>query len=588
VRRGLPSITVSLLLITALFVGLDLSFDIIPNVSSGLIEVDDSGGKDHLTIQEGVDAAQPGDTVLVYAGMYDEDVVIDKTINLTGEDRDNTIINASNTGIWIENIHHVNITGFTIINGSSRGIRLMNSNNSLIENNRVELNLYGIKIMDSNNTIVRNNIASNNSNYHGIYLARSTNITVKNNICYGNKGNGILIFDNSNYNHIIGNNCSYNEDGIRIDSGENINYFEQNILDSNIRYGIWDASDGGNVFKNITIKNSETGILISIWAKNDIIINSTIENSINEDIYNAVLNEFFTSINTTFNKSKVTYNFDTSKLEVQWYLNINIIDYLGNPIPNAKVKIEDNINGIYNQLLTTDINGQIKWLTITEYVEQDTDGNTIGEKTYFSPHKIIAWNETLVGYAQSFMNESKTITIVLYNGTLLDIEPGWNLISLPRPQSDTNLQTVLQPVENQYNAAQWYNVTNTNDPWKHHHVSKPSNLNDLKKINHTMGFWLYIADPAGTTLVVIGDELTFNQNISIYPGWNLVGFPSKINKTRDVGLGTLNFGSDIDSIWTYNSTIDKWIELIDVMDYFEVGKGYWIHSRVTKVWNVPL
>jgi hypothetical protein len=284
----------------------------------------------------------------------------------------------------------------------------------------------------------------------------------------------------------------------------------------------------------------------------------------------------------------VTYNFDTSKLEVQWYLNINIIDYLGNPIPNAKVKIEDNINGIYNQLLTTDINGQIKWLTITEYVEQDTDGNTIGEKTYFSPHKIIAWNETLVGYAQSFMNESKTITIVLYNGTLLDIEPGWNLISLPRPQSDTNLQTVLQPVENQYNAAQWYNVTNTNDPWKHHHVSKPSNLNDLKKINHTMGFWLYIADPAGTTLVVIGDELTFNQNISIYPGWNLVGFPSKINKTRDVGLGTLNFGSDIDSIWTYNSTIDKWIELIDVMDYFEVGKGYWIHSRVTKVWNVPL
>ena len=60
------------------------------------------------------------------------------------------------------------------------------------------------------------------------------------------------------------------------------------------------------------------------------------------------------------------------------------------------------------------------------------------------------------------------------------------------------------------------------------------------------------------------------------------------NKTRDIGLGALSFGSDVDSIWTYNSTIDKWIELNDGMDYFEIGQGYWIHSKVTDVWNVPL
>jgi hypothetical protein len=30
-----------------------------------------------------------------------------------------------------------------------------------------------------------------------------------------------------------------------------------------------------------------------------------------------------------------------------------------------------------------------------------------------------------------------------------------------------------------------------------------------------------------------------------------------------------------------------WDEL-NVLDYFEIGKGYWIHSKVTKVWNVPL
>ena len=31
----------------------------------------------------------------------------------------------------------------------------------------------------------------------------------------------------------------------------------------------------------------------------------------------------------------------------------------------------------------------------------------------------------------------------------------------------------------------------------------------------------------------------------------------------------------------------KW-EKIGPSDYFEVGKGYYIHSKVTKVWDVPL
>ena len=147
---------------------------------------------------------------------------------------------------------------------------------------------------------------------------------------------------------------------------------------------------------------------------------------------------------------------------------------------------------------------------------------------------------------------------------------------------------MLQSIEGRYNSVQWYNITDKNDPWKHHHISKPPFMNDLHKLNHTKGFWLHVTDPQGTFLVVFGNEFSFVKNISIYLGWNLVGFPSKTNKTRDVGLGTLNFGIDIDSIWTYISTTQKWIELNDAMDYFEIGKGYWVHSNVSKVWNVPL
>ncbi len=265
------------------------------------------------------------------------------------------------------------------------------------------------------------------------------------------------------------------------------------------------------------------------------------------------------------------------------------MDYLNNPVLNAKVKIEDNKNGSYSETFITDINGQIKWLPITEYIEQDTNGDTIGEKTYYTPHRIIAWDDTLVGYAypDPFIDESKTINIVLYNGTLLDLEPGWNLISLPRIQSDINIQTILQSVEGRYDATQWYNNTNTQDHWKHYHVSKPSYMNDLQKLDHKMGFWLHITDPQGTTLVVFGNELAANQSIPFDPGWNLVGYPSLTSYNRTEGLNNLTFGSEVNSIWTYDGATQKWGE-IGPSDYFELGKGYWVHAKTNCIWEVPL
>lgn len=585
-NKTIKSIAVATIMLLSLII---IIVDIAPMVEGpAILEVDDSGGKPYINIQAAVDDAQPGDTVYVYPGIYYEDVVIDKTINLTGEDRDTTIINASAIGIFVQNIDYVNISGFTIVNGSSAGIRLIPSNNSLIQNSRIELNNYGIQVIDSNNTVVRNNIASNNSNYHGIYLDRSTNITIKNNICINNSAAGIRVYDSSNDNLITDNFCSDNNHGIYVNVWSNNNRIINNNIKSNKEYGIRLVLGENNIMINNTLIDNYKAIAESSSTGNQV-INSTMVNSTVFDITVGTISHI-TLLNTTFNKSK-TYFFDIdSTVEVKWFLHVNVIDYLGNPVQNANIKIEDNKNGLFNESLVTDMNGQIKWLTVTEYYEQDPDGDTIGNKTYYTPHRIIAWNDTLVGYAypEPNMNESKTITIILYDGTLMDLKPGWNLVSLPRIQSDTNLQTVLQSIEGRYDSVQCYNITDSNDQWKHYHVSKPSYMTDLKYLNHIVGFWLHIIDPHGTTLVVIGNELTSEQNISIYPGWNLVGYPSKLNKTRDVALDNLFYGSDVDSIWTYNSTMQKWIELKNPTNYFEIGHGYWMHSKVTKIWNVPL
>jgi len=515
---------------------------------------------------------------------------------LTGEDRDITIINSTNLmGIYVENADFVNITGFTVVNASWGGIRLRNSNNSLIENNLVDKNNDGMEILDSNNTMIRNNIALNSwGGGHGIYIDGCNNLTVENNTCINNEQCGIWLRGNSDFNFIIKNNSSWNAKGIRLSEGSNFNQIYYNIINNNtgsspVAAGFTIYESYGNVIYNNSISNNKIGFNWNDELQSNfpnLISNCSIKNSTNYDI--RIGNTWGTLVNTSFNKSSV-YHRDTvpsGLLTVKWFLHINVIDHLGNPVQNANIQIEDNLNGTINESYITDINGQIKWLSIIEYSERDPEGDTIGNKIYYTPHRIIAWDDTLVGYAQPTMDESKTVTIILYNGTLMDLEPGWNLISLPRIQVDTNLQTVLQSIEYQYDAVQWYNITD--DDWEHYHISKPSFMNDLIVLNHTKGFWLHIIDPQGTILIVFGNEFIINQNISLYPGWNLVGFPSRKNKTRDIALGALNYGSDVDSIWTYNTSIQKWIGLNETTDYFGIGKGYWIHSRVTKIWNVPL
>ncbi|UCE37401.1 MAG: right-handed parallel beta-helix repeat-containing protein [Thermoplasmata archaeon] len=619
----IANLSIVILLVLAIFAAIDFHFEIVLNVSCDTIYVDDSGGADYTSIQDGVNAAKNGDTVYVYSGNYWENVVIKKSINLVGQNRDTTII----YGYLLDHVIYidadwVNIKGLTIIEGDY-GIYIYSSLNIQITNNIIKDSCYGIHLYASSNIDITDNIitgsqgpidfdssswnniiANDLSNSGLIWLLKGSNNFFKDNII--TKGGfeleytshniitnnkisngytaGIEFCGPSNYNNVTNNEITgCNWEGIFLAGIDNI--IEGNII-SNNEYGIWALHLSQNKIINNRIENNRKDGVLSTKSR-DIYTNCSISNSNWED-FHLEDGSYIKTINTIFNKTRTKFKDSASKLIVQWYLHLNIVDYLGNPVSYAQVKIEDNLNGSYDQTFITDSNGQIRWLTITEYIEQDTDGNNIGEKTYHTPHKIVAWNDTLVGYAQPFIDESKTIDIVLHKGTLLDLETSWNLISLPRPQSDPNLKTVFQSIENQYDAVQWYNITDTNDPWKHHHISKPSYLNDLNDINHTMGLWVHVTDPGGTTLVVMGDELTSNQDISLYPGWNLVGFPSKTNKTRVVALDTLNFGSDVDAIWTYNASTQKWVKLDEATDYFEIGKGYWIHSRVTKVWNIPL
>jgi len=84
---------------------------------------------DYATIQEGVDAASPGDMVYVRADMYPEHVTISTSITLQGENRETTIICGSGSGDCVRiTTSDVTVSGFTLNNGN-RGILAENAGN---------------------------------------------------------------------------------------------------------------------------------------------------------------------------------------------------------------------------------------------------------------------------------------------------------------------------------------------------------------------------------------------------------------------------------------------------------------------------
>jgi hypothetical protein len=67
----------------------------------------------------------------------------------------------------------------------------------------------------------------------------------------------------------------------------------------------------------------------------------------------------------------------------------------------------------------------------------------------------------------------------------------------------------------------------------------------------------------------------------------MVGYPSLTSYNRTEGLNNLTFNTHIDTIWTHNAATQKYKQLTE-SDYFEIGKGYYIHAKEECTWVVPL
>ncbi|UCE38285.1 MAG: hypothetical protein JSW00_03345 [Thermoplasmata archaeon] len=386
------------------------------------------------------------------------------------------------------------------------------------------------------------------------------------------------------------------------------------VISNNTIFGFLDSSSSGTIFcqgqsSPLIINNiiDTTSVGIYTFGAFPYIVNTTITNSTiygirpisssylieNSTITHSGLADFFirsksqiTTLNTSFNGAKVDID-GNSNLTVKNYLDVSVLGATLTPISGVDVNVTDNGEPIYQTTgfggseSQTDSDGFVRWILITDriYNGSNTATENITTLEVSHPFKTFVDNPRDVNMSTSHTEIFVEVGFPLYEG--------WNLVSIPYIQSDTGLSSVLDSINGFYDAVQQYNASDGFNHWKHYQISKPSHLNDLHTIDHSMGFWIYITRLGGTGFVWNGTKPIENQSITLYPGWNLVSYPSLTSYNRTEGLNNITYGSDVDAIWTYNSKIQKW-EKLGESDYFEIGRGYYIHSKVEKTWVVPL
>ncbi|KAA0011596.1 MAG: hypothetical protein FE041_04135, partial [Thermoplasmata archaeon] len=119
------------LLITSFLI---LKMEIVNSVAQGagdILYVGGSSPSNYTSIQSAINDANDGDTIFVYSGVYYENVVINKSITLIGENKETTIIDGSNSGDVVNiTANGVTIEGFTIRNSRwHAGIKICYANN---------------------------------------------------------------------------------------------------------------------------------------------------------------------------------------------------------------------------------------------------------------------------------------------------------------------------------------------------------------------------------------------------------------------------------------------------------------------------
>jgi len=139
---------------------------------------------------------------------------------------------------------------------------------------------------------------------------------------------------------------------------------------------------------------------------------------------------------------------------------------------------------------------------------------------------------------------------------------------LPIQPEDTNIDAVLNSIKGKYT-----DVFTYEGRWVYKSEYMNKWFGDLSKLEAGKGYWIKVKEDCDLTI----DGLKVkNANISLNPGWNLIG---PVATTQDsISLDNLNVQyTDVftyEGKWVYKSEyMNKWF---GDLSNLEAGKGYWV------------
>lgn len=169
----------------------------------------------------------------------------------------------------------------------------------------------------------------------------------------------------------------------------------------------------------------------------------------------------------------------------------------------------------------------------------------------------------------------------------LQLQPGWNLISIPLILENDSIEDVLADIRDDVIDVWTYNPDPEplNPNWEvwHSDPTRPSNLQTLEL---GRGYWIKMNDSAALTVEGVLFELTElapPPSFALKQGWNLVGIYSLEDRAMSIAFASL--GNKYSALWTYNPSTGDLVKLFSRTDpalasadpTLEAGKGYWVY-----------
>ncbi len=202
------------------------------------------------SIQLAIDNAASGDTVVVGAGTYTENITLRSDVNVVGAGKGLTILQGTGTGdvVTANGVTNAEFSGFTVRNSGTgtldAGIRVIDSS-MVITGNEITANTMGIRTTNSNSIICGNCIRFNGNPGngrvdYGIYCAGNDLIT--NNLIVQNNESGVLCVGIGKTPRVINNTIADNN-GRGFHAAWGAPELKNNIISENASQGIFAEND---------------------------------------------------------------------------------------------------------------------------------------------------------------------------------------------------------------------------------------------------------------------------------------------------------------------------------------------------------